>query len=791
MSFTIRTPKVPSYARSSVGVLAILVVPLGLLLATTISASLRSVDLAAAAADAEDELARLDRLAMLEVSLTVERLAVQLERTHDDLEIGSADLRLLLRKTRESMGDVTTTTDQALAGLPVLMDQIERDLASARAASLDPLGDRAVATRYDSLLRAVHLELLGQDGVATRAVVALRDDETAITLQRAVASRNAVLSHLELVDRLFATWTVEPVGLQLAKTELTELRARWLADEEQLAGTQQTMPTDGGRFDRMIESTLLLETPVLDTDSIAVAELLRATDDGLRRQQTLVDARTEAAAAVQDAAATRHSDEQGDARRGAALAAVAVLVSLTAAGIYIATNVRKNRENHGLTRELAIQAHRDHLTGEGNRAAAMRGLQEHLDELRRPLAVAFFDLDRFKNVNDTYGHTIGDELLRAAARRTRKTVDSAAIVARFGGDEFVVVLPDLPGGEDPVDVIRPLHAALQEPYVLEGNKVHTTASLGLAVVRPGDGTEDADDALRRAALAVAAAKEVRGAMIEFTPEFGAELEDESRLQRELMEALGAEGQLWLAFQPIVDVDTGQVREVEALVRWDHPVRGQISPDSFIPIAEKSILIHDLGLCVLAQVCNDLPSLPDVPVNVNVSARQFRLGDFTRDYLGVLDKYSVNASRIVLEITESFSLETSKRFIGQITDLREAGFRIALDDFGLGYSEFNQLRQLPFDIIKIDKSYIQNIGLDRVTDVFVSAVVQVAVHLDCSVVAEGIEGPDDRIRAAAAGCPLFQGYHFLAPSPAAEIARIYCSADQGQHGCCAPGYAEVA
>ena len=773
MSFTIRTPKVPSYARSSVGVLAILVVPLGLLLATTISASLRSVDLAAAAADAEDELARLDRLAMLEVSLTVERLAVQLERTHDDLEIGSADLRLLLRKTRESMGDVTTTTDQALAGLPVLMDQIERDLASARAASLDPLGDRAVATRYDSLLRAVHLELLGQDGVATRAVVALRDDETAITLQRAVASRNAVLSHLELVDRLFATWTVEPVGLQLAKTELTELRARWLADEEQLAGTQQTMPTDGGRFDRMIESTLLLETPVLDTDSIAVAELLRATDDGLRRQQTLVDARTEAAAAVQDAAATRHSDEQGDARRGAALAAVAVLVSLTAAGIYIATNVRKNRENHGLTRELAIQAHRDHLTGEGNRAAAMRGLQEHLDELRRPLAVAFFDLDRFKNVNDTYGHTIGDELLRAAARRTRKTVDSAAIVARFGGDEFVVVLPDLPGGEDPVDVIRPLHAALQEPYVLEGNKVHTTASLGLAVVRPGDGTEDADDALRRAALAVAAAKEVRGAMIEFTPEFGAELEDESRLQRELMEALGAEGQLWLAFQPIVDVDTGQVREVEALVRWDHPTRADVGPDDFIPPAERSGAISALDLWVLRRALTELGTLRrttgrhDLAVAVNVSGTTLLDRKAHERILGIVADVGADPCDLVVEVTETAFISDVGTASDNLDELRRSGVRIAIDDFGTGYTSISQIRSLPADMLKLDRSLLGGAAAER-SDL-VRVVCELARALRLETIVEGIEDAETLELVRASGCDRGQGFGLCPPLPATEVA----------------------
>jgi EAL domain-containing protein (putative c-di-GMP-specific phosphodiesterase class I) len=249
-----------------------------------------------------------------------------------------------------------------------------------------------------------------------------------------------------------------------------------------------------------------------------------------------------------------------------------------------------------------------------------------------------------------------------------------------------------------------------------------------------------------------------------------DMRHERFVERELRAAILMQ-QLSVVYQPIVDGD-GQLNSLEALVRWDNPVRGTISPAEFIPVAEKSNMIHDLGVFVLNRVCRDLPELPDVPVNVNVSARQLRLSEFKRDYLEVLEKHGVAARNIILEITESSLLETSEKFVRRVEDLRAAGFRIALDDFGLGYSEFNQLRALPFDIIKIDKSFIQNIGLDRVTDVFVSAVVQIADHLDRSVVAEGIESEADGVRASVAGCRLFQGYHYNRPVSREELALTY-------------------
>ena len=472
---------------------------------------------------------------------------------------------------------------------------------------------------------------------------------------------------------------------------------------------------------------------------------------------------------------------------GVALALFSVLIAIE---VYRSMS-QKLINLYGLHAMVRHQNRVDPLTGALSRVRFLETYRETLakHKKRGSVALVVFDVDHFKQLNDSFGHPAGDQVLEFCVRAAQSSFHDTTI-GRLGGDEFALFIAHDEEISDSylAGACDAFLATLREGLYLNGRRFGVSASLGIAM-SPRDDTS-MQVLMSYADMALYQSKRAgRARWTVFATDLLGDVRHERFLERELRAAILLK-QLSVHYQPIVDQD-GRLNSLEALVRWDHPVRGQISPDSFIPIAEKSILIHDLGLCVLGQVCRDMPSLPDVPVNVNVSARQFRLGDFNRDYLGVLKKHSVDASRIVLEITESFSLETSERFIGQITDLRKAGFRIALDDFGLGYSEFNQLRQLPFDIIKIDKSYIQNIGLDRVTDVFVNAVVQVAGHLDRSVVAEGIEGPDDRIRATAAGCRLFQGYHFLAPSPASEIARLYCSDSHASRGCCIPAEAEVA
>ena len=253
----------------------------------------------------------------------------------------------------------------------------------------------------------------------------------------------------------------------------------------------------------------------------------------------------------------------------------------------------------------------------------------------------------------------------------------------------------------------------------------------------------------------------------FKEEMLTDIRNEKALVRELRAAILLR-HLRVAYQPIVDGD-GQLVAFEALLRWRHALRGVIPPDVFIPVAERAMMIGEIGNYVLRQVCEDLGDLPDVAVNINLSANQISMPDLKQKLLDILSETKTEPRRVVLEITESASLAANKRIADQISALQDVGFNIALDDFGMGYSEFNQLRALPYDVIKIDKSYICALGTDHVTDVFVSAVVEIARRSGKYVVAEGIETKDDLLRASAAGCDRFQGYYFGKPVFLEDIA----------------------
>lgn len=386
------------------------------------------------------------------------------------------------------------------------------------------------------------------------------------------------------------------------------------------------------------------------------------------------------------------------------------------------------------------------------------------------VALIVFDIDHFKQINDSFGHPVGDQVLQFCAK-TAGAVFHSATVGRMGGDEFALFVEyDAEISTGYLDrTCQEFLSILREGFFVTHRRHSVSASLGVAVA-PGD-TVSPDELLSFADMALYQSKRGgRGTWRYFRKDILADQRQERFIERELRAAILLQ-ELDVLYQPIVDGD-GRLNSVEALVRWQHPVRGRISPAVFVPVAERSRMIHDLGLAVLRRVCKDMHALPHVAVNVNVSAPQLSLAHFKQDYLSVLEAANVPPSRIVIEITESSKLQASPQLLERIAELREAGFRIALDDFGMGYSEFNQLRTMPFDIIKIDKSYIQNLGSDNVTDVFVSAVVSIARHLDRKVIAEGIETRDDRARASVAGCGLFQGFLFDKPLTGAELARHY-------------------
>lgn len=427
--------------------------------------------------------------------------------------------------------------------------------------------------------------------------------------------------------------------------------------------------------------------------------------------------------------------------------------------------------------ELSTRNATDIVSGAFTRGHFLRCLQAEIERRRTSGSVALIiiDIDHFKQVNDVFGHPAGDEVLGFCRRAAAETF-KGAVVGRLGGDELAVCL-----SHDETIPERFIakqcdayQAMLREGLFINNRRQSVSASLGIAFA-PSH-TNNMNELLSFADLALYQVKRRgRGSWSIFSTEILLDMRQERFIERELRAAMLLK-ELTIHYQPIVDAQ-GQLSSLEALVRWHNPVRGTISPGEFIPVAEKSRLIHDLGLYVMHRVCRDMPQLPAVPVNVNISAWQLKHDAFLNDYLEVLACHNVPAERVILEITESAMLNTSDDFIERMSQIKQAGFKIALDDFGMGYSEFNQLRRLPFDIIKIDKSYIQSIGTDVVTDTFVSAVTQIAGLMDRIVVAEGIETQDDNVRASVAGCRLFQGYYHQAPVALGEINVLYQDHDR--------------
>jgi diguanylate cyclase (GGDEF)-like protein len=419
---------------------------------------------------------------------------------------------------------------------------------------------------------------------------------------------------------------------------------------------------------------------------------------------------------------------------------------------------------------LLEQSERDVLTSVLNRETFVFEAKQALEKRGKNRFFALFlvDVDHFKQVNDTHGHPAGDRVLVFVAEKLRAHFPGAR-VGRLGGDEFAVLFEH----SDPItakwahEVCSKFAAGLAGKVDIGAQRISVSASIGIALA-PDHGKIWSSLVINADMALYASKKGGRDCSTLFEENMLTDIRNEKALVRELRAAMLLR-HLRVAYQPIVDVN-GQLIGFEALLRWRHALRGVIPPDVFIPVAERALMIGEIGNYVLRQVCEDLPRLPDVKVSVNLSANQIAMPTLQEKMLAILAETGTDPRRIVLEITESASLAANERIANQISALQDAGFRIALDDFGMGYSEFNQLRALPYDVIKIDKSYICALGTDHVTDVFVSAVVEIARRSGKNVVAEGIETEDDLLRASAAGCDRFQGYHFGKPVFLESIAR---------------------
>ncbi|MGB9114753.1 bifunctional diguanylate cyclase/phosphodiesterase [Bradyrhizobium sp.] len=416
-------------------------------------------------------------------------------------------------------------------------------------------------------------------------------------------------------------------------------------------------------------------------------------------------------------------------------------------------------------------AHYDALTDLPNRALFHERLRQELAQIApgEQLAVLYIDIDEFKSVNDSLGHMIGDELLKSVATRLGRCIDGSDFVARLGGDEFAIVQTAVKDPAEVVDLVTRAFDAIRAPYDCLGHHVTSDASIGIALA-PRNGA-DLDQILKNADLAMYAAKSAgRRTWRFFEPAMDAHVKARRMLETDLRKAIADEA-LEVYYQPCVGLQSNRITGCEALVRWRHPERGMISPAEFIPIAEETGLINELGEWVLATACAEATTWPDdVKLAVNVSPVQFRSGTLALKIVAALAASGLPASRLELEITEAVLIRDDDAALEILHQLRAVGVQIALDDFGTGYSSLSYLQRFPFDKIKIDRCFVNDIAEPGGSSI-VQAVVNIAVARHMTTTAEGVETLRQQELLRALGCAEMQGYLFSAPKPAAETRRV--------------------
>jgi diguanylate cyclase (GGDEF)-like protein/PAS domain S-box-containing protein len=421
--------------------------------------------------------------------------------------------------------------------------------------------------------------------------------------------------------------------------------------------------------------------------------------------------------------------------------------------------------------QIAYMARHDGLTGLANRAVLLEKMEEALARLRRHgnrFTVFMLDLDLFKTVNDSLGHPVGDELLKVVAGRLSACIRETDTVARLGGDEFAILATaDGDQREAAIATANRLLGAVAAPCDLDGHHVNIGTSVGIALA-PEHGT-DVDQLVKNADLALYKAKsEGRDAYRIFEDAMGVEVRMRRAHQIDLRNALSND-EFELYYQPIVDIPARQTASIEALIRWHHPQRGIIPPADFIPLAEESGLINQIGEWVLRKACSDaLHWAPHIKVSVNLSAVQFRKIGPIDSFCQTLRESGLPPERLELEITESVLLQGSAENVETLHRLRLMGISIVLDDFGTGYSSLSYLRMFPFDKIKIDRSFVHELAKNADCAAIVSAVAGLGRSLRIDTVAEGVETEDQLLLVHAAGCTHAQGYLFGRPCPVAEL-----------------------
>jgi diguanylate cyclase (GGDEF)-like protein len=439
---------------------------------------------------------------------------------------------------------------------------------------------------------------------------------------------------------------------------------------------------------------------------------------------------------------------------------------------------------------IVHMARHDALTDLPNRMMLRERLDHELKRVKRGecLAVLCLDLDHFKSVNDTLGHPIGDELLKVVAERLRRCTREPDTIARLGGDEFAIIMTGMERPTDAVALAKRIRDSITKPYHLDGHQIVADISIGISLA-PMDATEP-DQLLKNADMALYGAKgDGRGTYRFFETEMDAKMKTRRELEMDLRSALvNAEFELY--YQPLVNLKTNEITAFEALVRWNHPTRGLVSPADFIPVAEETGLIIQLGEWVLRRACQETAQWPaHIKVAVNLSPSQLKSRNLTQLVISALAESGMAANRLQLEITETVLMHNTFNTLATLHQLRKLGVQIAMDDFGTGYSSLSYLRSFPFDKIKIDRSFIQDLSNGAEPLAIVHAVAGLAKSLNMISTAEGVETQQQLDTLQSVGCTEMQGYLFSHARPAKDIVRLFLDTDAmaaaiSAHGQCA-------
>jgi diguanylate cyclase (GGDEF)-like protein len=425
-------------------------------------------------------------------------------------------------------------------------------------------------------------------------------------------------------------------------------------------------------------------------------------------------------------------------------------------------------------RELAYN---DSLTGLPNRTMFIDQMNKMIKKVRtqsQMLAVLFLDLDRFKYVNDTLGHNVGDMLLKQVAERILSCVRSADTVSRLGGDEFTLALDGIEDRGVVANIADKVCRKLGEPYFFGGKDIYVTASIGISI-HPEDGV-NVGELMKRADTAMFKAKERGGSFLFYEPEMEAVVTNKVEIEQDLRQSLDRE-ELDVYYQPKYNLQTSKVMGVEALVRWNHPEKGLVGPNDFIPLAEETGLISELGLWVLISSCVQAKAWIDkgntpIPVSVNLSGRQLENGDIIEQVEQVLSQSGLSSQYLELEITESIIMKRPEEVILILHKLKKMGVKLSIDDFGTGYSSLNYLRKFPIDLLKIDKAFVRDIETNNEDRLIVKGIIALAKSLNLEVLAEGVETGEQQKLLVEEGCDYIQGYYIGKPMKAEEFEREF-------------------